>query len=448
MKDVEGADLVRRMASGDRHALARFYDRYAPCVYGVIGRIVRDPAEAQDVLATVFSEAWQAAGAYGYRTDARAWILARAHTRAVERARALRWRSETLARAGEELRPVAGGIAPRLSAEGQAGPDDPLLRLPAHERMAVGLTYWEGLTQNELAERLEQPLETVRRHLRGGLERLGAALTVPGGRREHEPFDTDAAVYALGALDGEALIRFEAHLAEGCGRCRRALAQMEATLATLGAAVPEAPPPREVRTELLARAAAEPPRLAQRRAARQKWLRGTFGAGVALVVGALLGGWFAAIRYEARLGSLTRELVGLRRSLAERDPARAEPSLPLLLRHPATRLFALRGAAGEVHGRVVWQDGAGGWLFVGPLPAVPEGRVYALWAVRGGQPYPGGMLVLSPDGQVAQRVPAIPGAVEAFAVTVEPPAAGPEPTGPVVLFSSPEPDAGRGILTP
>jgi RNA polymerase sigma-70 factor (ECF subfamily) len=436
------------MACGDRRALAGFYDQYAPRVYGVIGRIVRDPAEAADVLAAVFWEAWQAAGAYGRRTDPRAWILARAHTRAVERARALRWKSETLARTGEDLRPLTGGVAPRLSPQGELDPGDPLGRLPEPERAAVAWAYWAGLTQSEVAERLERPLDVVRRHLRAGLERLSAPAPTAGGGGDHEPFDTDAPAYALGALDGEALLRFEAHLAEGCGRCRQVLTRLESALATLAAAVPEAAPPREVRADLLARAAAEPPRLAQQRAARRRWARGAFGTAIALLAGALFGGWFVAVRSQARLGSLARELAALRGALAERDPASAEPSLATLLRHPATRLFALRGTVGDIQGRVVWRDGVGGWLFAGPLPPAPQGRVYALWALRAGRPYPGGTLAPSPEGHVAHRVPAVPGPVEAFAVSVEPPTAGPEPTGPVMLSSDPERGADRGILRP
>jgi hypothetical protein len=367
----------------------------------------------------------------------------------VERARALRWRRESLARLGDELRPAAGGgVPPRVPASGEPAAADPLLRLPEPERVAVAGAYWEGLTQSEVAERLDEPLDTVRCHLRGGLERLGALGPAAGGASAHEPFDTDAPVYALGALDGEALIRFEAHLAEGCRRCRQALARWERVLATLAAAAPAAAPPHEVRAELLARAAAEPPRLAQQRALRRRWLWGTFGAATALLAGALLGGWFVAIRYEARLGSLARELSAVRRLLAERDPGAAEPALGALLRHPATRVFALRGTTGEVAGRVVWRDGVGGWLFAGPLLPAPEGRVYALWALRAGRPYPGGPLALSPEGHVAQRVPVVPGPVEAFVVSVEPSAPGPEPAGPVSLSSGPEPGAGRGILTP
>ena len=69
-----GADLVRQMAAGDREAFAVFYDRYAPVVFPLILRIVRERADASDVLQEVFWEAWRDAPAYdANRGSAEAW---------------------------------------------------------------------------------------------------------------------------------------------------------------------------------------------------------------------------------------------------------------------------------------------------------------------------------------------------------------------------------------
>src|SRR2546428_7306669 len=73
-----GAELIRQMVAGDREAFARFYDRYAPLVFPLIQRILRERADASDVLQEVFWEAWQ--GAAGYdpaRGSPEAWPLAR-----------------------------------------------------------------------------------------------------------------------------------------------------------------------------------------------------------------------------------------------------------------------------------------------------------------------------------------------------------------------------------
>src|SRR5262249_39029086 len=111
-----GADLIRAMAAGDRDAFARFYDRFAPLVFPLVLRIVRDRAAAADVLQDVFWEAWR--GAAGYdptRGTPEAWIVMRARTRAIDRIRALRRRGETFVAPLDEAvagaPPASGGDA-------------------------------------------------------------------------------------------------------------------------------------------------------------------------------------------------------------------------------------------------------------------------------------------------------------------------------------------------
>src|SRR6185436_14790488 len=94
--EMTGAALIRRMAEGDRDAFKQFYDGYARQVYPLILRIVRDPADAADVLQEVFWEAWQSAASYDPgRGTPEAWIFMRARTRAIDRVRAVRRRGET-----------------------------------------------------------------------------------------------------------------------------------------------------------------------------------------------------------------------------------------------------------------------------------------------------------------------------------------------------------------
>src|SRR5438445_747945 len=98
-----GGDLIRVMAAGDRDAFARFYDRYAPLVFPFVLRIVRDRADAADVLQDVFWEAWRGAAAYdSARGTPEAWIITRARTRAIDRVRAVRRRGETFVAAVDE----------------------------------------------------------------------------------------------------------------------------------------------------------------------------------------------------------------------------------------------------------------------------------------------------------------------------------------------------------
>jgi len=149
-----GADLVRQMAAGDRDAFAVFYDHYAPVVFPLILRIVRERADASDVLQEVFWEAWRDAPAYdSARGSPEAWMVTRARSRAINRIRSTgRW-SETF------VAPLDEGIAA-------------LDRLPEAQREVIELAYYTGLTQSEIAERLKQPLGTVKTRIQLGLERL------------------------------------------------------------------------------------------------------------------------------------------------------------------------------------------------------------------------------------------------------------------------------------
>jgi hypothetical protein len=142
-------------------------------------------------------------------------------------------------------------------------------------------------------------------------------------------------------------------------------------------------------------------------------------------VAALASGLYVSSRYEARLERLARD-------------AASSAQLAALLREPGTRLVTLQGTgpAPQAHGRVVWHDVAGGQLVVEGLPRVPEGKAYELWTFRSGTPRPAGVFHVDAAGRAVVGVEAAGGAVEGFAVTVEPAAGLPAPTGPNVLASA------------
>jgi RNA polymerase sigma-70 factor, ECF subfamily len=169
-----GADLVRQMAAGDRQAFAAFYDRHAPVVFPLILRIVRERADASDVLQEVFWEAWRDAGNYdASRGSPEAWMITRARTRAIDRVRATRRRSETFVAPLDEAvaaAPAPGDAAERASDRGTVR--SALRRLPDAQREVIELAYYAGLTQTEIADKIKQPLGTVKTRIRLGLERL------------------------------------------------------------------------------------------------------------------------------------------------------------------------------------------------------------------------------------------------------------------------------------
>jgi len=173
---AEGAELIRKIAAGDTAAFARFYDRYAPLVYPLILRIVREPAEAADVLQDVFWEAWQRATDYDpARGTAEAWMVTRARSRAIDRVRSTRRRSDVfVASSGEDAASLPGEPVadPADRLEERRTVQSALERLPDAQREVIELAYYAGLTQTEIAERLKQPLGTVKTRIRLGLTRL------------------------------------------------------------------------------------------------------------------------------------------------------------------------------------------------------------------------------------------------------------------------------------
>ncbi|MBI2204683.1 MAG: anti-sigma factor [Candidatus Rokubacteria bacterium] len=258
-------------------------------------------------------------------------------------------------------------------------------------------------------------------------------------RHEHDEFDELVAVYAVGALDGDDLVRFEAHLAVGCPACEAALREADEALARLAVDRPRAIPPAHVKEALVARLAATAP---HPRPATRRWLPWAAGVAAAMLVAALLGAGFTATYYEQRLGIAARETAALRNRMAAQDKALRE-ELRLyagaveLLRDPRTQVVALHGTGPnpEAIGRVVWNEAAGGQLFVANLPAPPAGKTYELWKITGATPVAAGVFTTDSAGKAIHEVgPA--GKVDVFAVTLEPAGGVPAPTGPIVLASA------------
>jgi RNA polymerase sigma-70 factor (ECF subfamily) len=179
---AEDVESLRRITSGDQGAAAGLYDRHARALYSLILRIVGEEAEAEDVLQEVFVQAFRQAGRYdASRGAVAAWLLMMARSRAIDRVRARRARFE--GRTGEVL--VLNDLPDSQPDVASAMLDQEQTRLlraalgdlPLLQRMAIELAYYEGLTHSEIAERLEQPLGTVKTRIRLGLLKLRDVLT-------------------------------------------------------------------------------------------------------------------------------------------------------------------------------------------------------------------------------------------------------------------------------
>jgi RNA polymerase sigma factor (sigma-70 family) len=168
--------LVALVARSDESALAELYDRVGGTAYGLAYRVLRDEALAEDAVQEAFLGLWRGAGSFlPERAKASTWILTLVHRRAVDLVRReQRRRAEPIEGAPE---PAVGSAEEaawlRLDRERvQAA----LAQLPDQQREAIELAYYGGYTQSELAERLGQPLGTIKSRMFSGLTRLRELL--------------------------------------------------------------------------------------------------------------------------------------------------------------------------------------------------------------------------------------------------------------------------------
>jgi len=172
---------LERMAAGDHEALAELYDRHGRMVFSLALRIVRDQRDAEEVVQDVFAQAWRESGRYSAgRGSVIAWLMTLTRSRAVDRLRGRKARPDT-ATDSEPIVAIADGAAPadeQLSAAAQAAQVRTALNaLPLVQRLAIELAFYEGLTHTEIADRLEQPLGTVKTRIRQGLLKLRDQLS-------------------------------------------------------------------------------------------------------------------------------------------------------------------------------------------------------------------------------------------------------------------------------
>lgn len=177
------AVLLSAIADGDRSAVATLYDRFAGPLHAVAHRILNDPVEAEDIVHDVFVSVLHKAGEFqSARGTAFTWLVALVRNRAIDRLRRRRRRRELIeASVPGEIGPASAGE--EIDSAARIGLQENALQvrsavatLAPDQRSAVELAFFGGLTQLEIADRLQAPLGTIKARIRRGLLKLRDTL--------------------------------------------------------------------------------------------------------------------------------------------------------------------------------------------------------------------------------------------------------------------------------
>jgi len=167
--------MVLAIRSGDESAMTRLYDRYSSIVYSVALRVLGETGAAEDVLQEIFMQLWRNPGLFdASRGNLGAWLAVVARNRAID---ALRRR-----RPDEDIQDVTVSVNHDMSAEADRSRAMQRVRevlsgMPAAQRQALELAYFEGLSHTEIADKTGEPLGTIKTRIRAGLLTLRRAFS-------------------------------------------------------------------------------------------------------------------------------------------------------------------------------------------------------------------------------------------------------------------------------
>jgi RNA polymerase sigma-70 factor, ECF subfamily len=172
--------LVALVARADEDALSELYDRFGRVAYGLALRVVRDPSLAEDAVQEGFVAVWKSASRFvAERAKASTWILTLIHRRAVDLVR--REEPRRVEPLDDAPHPIADDTEEQAWLRLQRERVQNALRaLPDKQREALELAYYGGFTQSELADRLGEPLGTIKSRMFSGLARLRELLGETG----------------------------------------------------------------------------------------------------------------------------------------------------------------------------------------------------------------------------------------------------------------------------
>ncbi len=176
LRVAEGdGDLVLRLQRRDPQALADLYDRYGRLVFSLILRVVRDTGIAEDLVQETFLRVWnRVQGFEAGKGSIGPWLLAVARNRAIDYLRSAGGRERNAMDLEETIHPALSSDMEQgiLNSDRIRRVKAAMDKLSPHQRQAIELAYFEGLSQSEMAERMGQPLGTVKTWVRTALRSL------------------------------------------------------------------------------------------------------------------------------------------------------------------------------------------------------------------------------------------------------------------------------------
>ncbi|HEV8723086.1 MAG TPA: sigma-70 family RNA polymerase sigma factor [Candidatus Binatia bacterium] len=167
--------LIRQTANQDREAFSQLYDRFSSLVYTLAMRMLRMSSDAEDLLQEVFVQVWHQANRYSEeRGSPEAWIVNIARSRAIDKLRSIRRMERSFVLTDDPAKAESSDNVESSAAESETKltMNSALANLPEAQRKVLVLAYFDGLSQSEIADRLKEPLGTVKTRMRSGIQRL------------------------------------------------------------------------------------------------------------------------------------------------------------------------------------------------------------------------------------------------------------------------------------
>jgi len=168
-------NLIQKVASQDRDAFSQLYDRFSSLVFTLAMRMLKARSDAEDLLQEVFVQIWRQAQSYSVqRGSPEAWIVNIARSRAIDKIRSIRRMEKSFVLTDDPARAESSDNVESSAAESEArmAMNSALANLPETQRKVLELAYFDGLTQTEIANRLAEPLGTIKTRMRSGIQRL------------------------------------------------------------------------------------------------------------------------------------------------------------------------------------------------------------------------------------------------------------------------------------